>query len=167
MPFVLRKLDRKAAFYPIDGIPDGDVQADALSDLRTRANALSVWLVDEDRGNLHRIVAALAAGRMQLAKLDYALIDQRALEALDIQVVPKGGLSCDVEANARWHRDILELSGAKLVELAAALQTEAALERVQKSDVRAHIVHSISMGFIDPNGLEETIRVAVSGKHLI
>lgn len=51
MPFILRKLDRKAACFRIDSLEDGDVQADALYDLRTLSNALSVWLIEEELAN--------------------------------------------------------------------------------------------------------------------
>lgn len=162
MPFVLRKLDRKAAFYGIPTIPDGDVQADALSDLRTKENALSVWLIDDDRVNLNRILAALAATRDALVKLDYALISQHDLGSLRIEIVSNKGVSCDAEANARWHRDVRGLSGRKLVEFAATVRANAELVRVQKGDVGAHIANSINNGFIDRVRLKPDLRMALS-----
>ena len=157
MPFVLRKLDRKAAFHPTDGIPTGDVQADALSDLRTIGNALSVWLVDDDRANLDRIVAALGAGRMELAKLDYALMDYEVLDDLHIQATAKHGLSVDASANSLWHRDLLDLSGRKLLDLAVMMQARATFERVQKSDLSTLIAQSLHSGFIDKGRLKEKL----------
>ena len=163
MPFVLRKLDRKAAFHPINGIPTGDVQADALSDLRTTGNALSVWLIDDDRANLDRIVAALGAGRMELAKLDYALMDHVVLDDLRIQATPKHGLSIDAGANSLWHRDLLDLSGGKLLELAVIMQAQATFERVQKSELSTLIAQSLHNGFIDRDRLKEKLARALPG----
>lgn len=80
MAFILRKLDRKASFYLPDWLDEDDAQADALSSLRTKDNRLSVWRIDDDRGNLRRVVAALAAGRDFLDKLDYAVIDRQVPE---------------------------------------------------------------------------------------
>ena len=157
MPFVLRKLDRKAAFHPIAGIPTGDVQADALSDLRTIGNALSVWLVDDDRANLDRIVAALGAGRMELAKLDYALMEYGMLDDLHIQATAKHGLSLDAGANSLWHRDLVGLSGQKLLELAVMMEARAKFERVQKSDLSTLIAQSLHSGFIDRGRLKEKL----------
>ncbi len=45
MPLFLRKI-RKAKWYKINGaawLPAGEFQADALSDLGTKDNTLSVW----------------------------------------------------------------------------------------------------------------------------
>ena len=158
MEFVLRKLDRRAAFHPVDWIQEGDVSADALSDLRTIDNALSVWQIDESTTNLARVIAALASGRMKLDKIDYALIDRRALDPLGICLVNGAGRSFDRDANTLWHQDMTGLSGSKLLELASTLQTHAQFERIHKKDVRNLIVASIDDGFIDPTELGAKLR---------
>lgn len=162
MPLILRRIDRIAGFQRIAGLETGDVQADAVSDLRTRYNALSVWLVPDDRSNVNRVVAALAAGRMSLTKLDYALINLRVLEDLHFRVVRASGESSDNHANDLWHRDVTGLTGMKLVKLAATLQEQAEFVRVQRSDVRFGIEASIREGFIDPNQLNSGIRKALN-----
>ena len=158
MAFILRKLDRKAAFYRIDSIKDGDVQADALFDLRTFSNALSVWLIEENLANLNRVVAALAAGRETLDKIDYALIQKQSLDDLGIEVVKAKGVSCDDQANELWHQDLRGLSGAQLVDLAYLIQEQAALERVQRSTVATLIITSVDEGFIDLTRIGEKLR---------
>ena len=158
MEFVLRKLDRRAAFHPLDWIQEGDVAADALSNLRTIGNALSVWQIDEKRTNLARVVAALAAGRMKLDKIDYALLDRQTLEPLGIRLVKEAGGSFDRDANTLWHQDMTGLSASKLLELACTLQTRAEFKRIHKKDVRSLIVASIHDGFIDPTQLETKLR---------
>ena len=159
MAFIFRKLDRKAAFYRIDSLEDGDVQADALYDLRTSSNALSVWLIEENLANLNRVVAALAAGRETLDKFDYALIKLKSLDDLGIEVVKAKGVSCDDQANELWHLDLQGLSGAKLVDLAYLIQEQAEFERVQKSAVEILIVTSVDEGFIDSTRLGERLRL--------
>ena len=160
MSFVLRKLDRKAAFYPLPTLKAGDVQADALSNSRTSGNTLSVWLVQEDQTNLNRIVAALAAKRDYLDKLDYALLDTQALDSLHIQVVKKKGDSYDDQANDLWHQDLTDLSGTKLINLASMIQAQAKakLVRVPKGDVGDFIAASINEGFIDPDRVDDRIK---------
>lgn len=161
MPFLLRKLDRRAAFHPVPWIEDGDVQADALYDLRTHGNELSVWMVPEDHSNLERVVAALAAARNSLDKLDYALIDLEVVRVLGIRVVKKKGNSRDEQANELWHQDLTGLSGAKIVELAFRMRTEASFVRVPKGDVGSAIVKSIRDGFIDPDRIEASLKKAL------
>lgn len=158
MSFVLRKLDRKAAFYQLPTLKVGDVQADALADLKTSGNALSVWMVQENLANLDRIVAALAAKRDILAKLDYALLERHALDSLGIQVVQKRGDSFDDQANDLWHQDLMDLSGTKLLKLAAMMQAKAKLVRHNKGEVRDFIAASIDDGFIDLDLIKPSLR---------
>lgn len=158
MAFILRKLDRKAAFYRVNWIVDGDVQGDALYDLRTFSNTLSVWLVEEDRANLNRIIAALAAGRQTVDKFDYALVERQKLAQLGIRFVKIDGISCDEKSNTIWHQDLRDLSGKKLVNLAYVIQEYAELERVQKNKVAALIAASLEQGFIDPSRIGERIK---------
>ena len=155
MPLLLRKLDRKASFYPDCHTGVGDVQADALSDLRTSGNELSFWLVQDDHQNLDRVVAALASARMKLDKLDYALIDRQLVDTLQIEIVKRSGVSLDKQANERWHQDLTALSGKKVLELAITIQEKAELVRVEKEKVRAAIRRSIDDGFIDSRDITE------------
>ena len=158
MPYLLRKLDRKAAFYPQESFRQGDVQADALYDLRTSGNRLSIWHIQSDRDNLNRIIAGMAAKRDSLDKFDYALIDQRQLGRLSIEIVPSQGGSFDNYANKLWHHDLLDLSGLKLVELANTIQEFAFLERATKSHVRQLINDSIDSGFINQNRIANRLK---------
>ena len=158
MPFVFRKLDRKARLYRVKWTETDDVQADALREFRTRENALSIWLIDDNRSNLERVIAAVAAGRDRLCNLDYALIEHTLLDELDIQVSPQEGESVDDDANRRWHQDLERLSATKVVQLAVAVQrTEGGLQRVQKRAVGQLIATSIRNGFINPNRIDERL----------
>ena len=149
MAFLLRKVDRKAAFalpdWPLD---DDDVQAKALQSLQASGNALSVWEVDADRGNLERILAALSANRRNLDKLDYALIDRRCVRELSLSSVPRPGDSLDQGANQQWHQEMTRLSGRGVLRLAVAIRTHAELGRLQKPRVAQLINHSLESGFI-------------------
>ena len=155
MAFILRKLDRKASFYLPDWLDEDDAQADALSSLRTKDNRLSVWRIDDDRGNLRRVVAALAAGRDFLDKLDYAVIDRQALDSLGIRVIKADGSSPDDGANQRWHHDLNRLSGRRLVALAVRMRS--GLARESKISVRALITESIHSGFIARSRLKASL----------
>lgn len=62
MARILRKI-RKNRWYKteeISWLPDNELQADALDDLRTKYNELSVYRIDENESNLDRVIAALA-----------------------------------------------------------------------------------------------------------
>lgn len=98
----------------------GDVPADPIGDLRTSGNRLSVWELVPDRSNLERIVRAIAVGREKVSDMGYVLFDSALLETADIGTQSKPGTTPDVEANS-WHRDLVDLSGHKLVALTRAI----------------------------------------------
>lgn len=63
MPLILRKIEKgrwNSDPQAVPWLPPGEVQAQALLDLAPKDNGLSVWLIEEDRSNLDRVVAALA-----------------------------------------------------------------------------------------------------------
>lgn len=94
----------------------GDVPADPLGDLATKENRLSVWEVASDRSNLERIVRALAVSRDKIADMGYVLFDSNLLTTVGIDTREESGQTPDAGANT-WHRDLIELSGNKLVTL--------------------------------------------------
>jgi hypothetical protein len=150
VPFFLRTI-RKAKWYKnedVSWLAEGELQADALADLATKGNELSVWHIEDDRSNLEQVVTAVAAGRDNIANLDYALFDQQILSAINIKIKETKGGSPDEKVNA-WHRDLVELSATKLMELAKAIQTEAAKERILPKDIIRLIKRAIASGQIE------------------
>jgi hypothetical protein len=100
----------------------GDVPADALGDLSTSQNTLSVWEVAPDRSNLERVVRAVAIGKNKVDSAGWVLFDAELLPALNIGVKAVPGETTDEGANS-WHRDLVDLSGLKLVALAKTIFT--------------------------------------------
>jgi hypothetical protein len=113
---VNRWLKTEAALW----LAKGDVPADPLGDLATKENRLSVWEVAGDRSNLERIVRALAVNRDRISDMGYILFDSVHLSTADIDSVAANGQTPDAGANS-WHRDLVDLSGNKLVRLVKVL----------------------------------------------
>ena len=102
----------------------GDLQADALTDLKTTTNELTVWHVKEDKSNLDEIVTAL---QVDNDVLDYVLVEIHILTKLDLSIEEKSeGISNNILRP--WLRVIPNLSAAKLLEL--AMEIQAKVERV-------------------------------------
>jgi hypothetical protein len=119
MPLFLRNV-RENRWHKSEAGPwlqQADVPADALGDLRTKDNRLSVWEVADDRSNLERIVRALAVSSDKIADTGYVIFDSSPLEAAEIEIAVESGSTPDAGANP-WHRDLINLSGNKLVRLA-------------------------------------------------
>jgi len=165
MPFILRTI-RKARWYKIEDVSwleKGDVPADPLADLNTKANELSVWLIEDDRSNLNQVVTALAATRTHISNLDYALLDLQLLPELNIKVRHTTGGTPDEKANVSWHRDLVELSAFKVVELAKSILAKAERKRVPETEIRRLIIQAIASGRIEPTKLQESIRGKMGG----
>jgi len=150
VPFVLRKI-RKAKWYKHRGVPwlaQGDLQADALGDLQTSNNELSVYYIESNKSNLERVVTALAANRDFISNLDYALLDLEVLSELGIKTERRAGETPDAQVNT-WHIDLVELSAHKLMDLADAIYKHADKRRLQKKKLIQLIVKAVTSKCID------------------
>lgn len=110
------KLDR---WLPEGWTKAGEVPADALVDLRTRGNELSVFEVDEPK-NGERIVVAFAATRNELSEIGYAIFDGAPLAVLGIAPQKSPGETPDDVVNA-LHYDLKALTATQVAGLAGAI----------------------------------------------
>lgn len=158
MPLLLRKI-RKSKWYKPDSLlwlkPD-EIQADALGDIVTSSNALSVWLVEDDKSNLEEVIVALAVCGDTISNFDYTLIDVDLLSNIDIKIETKEGLSPYSRAN-HWHRDIVELTTSKILKLAEAIFFHSDRKRVAEKQVLTWVKVVIQNGQIDRTKLTSGI----------
>jgi hypothetical protein len=149
VPLVFRKIE-KAKWYKTSAVPwlaPDALQADALSDLSTKGNKLSVYLVEDELEALKRLIAALAANRDFITKLDYALFQEDSLSNLGIRVVEEEGDTPDHVVNT-WHRNLSEITVEKIVSLAEVIKNSRK-ERVLEKRVRALVIHALASNQID------------------
>lgn len=139
----------------IDWLGPGELQADAIDDLRTRGNALSVFEVD-DPANVERIAVAVAAGRDDPAEVSYALFDRAGVEALGIQIQGNPGNTGDATVN-RFHYDLRNLTAAQLVELANVI-ARGTLDVILAPRVRELIRTGVNAGRLDPERISKKLR---------
>jgi hypothetical protein len=125
----------------------GDVQADALSDLRTARNALSVWNVDPALNNLSGVLTALASNRDQLDKVDYTLIDENLLPKIAIECVKSPANTAYLTLNAH-HRDLIKLTAGKIAALAREMMPLSHV-RVPEKKVRELLRSALRDGLLD------------------
>lgn len=160
MPFVLRKI-RKAKWHKLGGGSnpvEDEIQADALWDLKTEDNQLSVWHIEDDQSNLDLVLTAVAANCQFIANVDYVLIDQKTLTGLNIQARQTNGNSPYQTAN-KWHRDLLDLSARRLLELAKEIYKNSD-GRMRKGDkeVKQLLVSAVTSRHIDPTNLGQDLQ---------
>lgn len=161
MGYIFRKI-RKAKWYhnpAVQWLDDGEIQADALFDLKTNHNCLSFWLVDQERKNLNKIIATNATANTDSIKVvDYVLLDSEILEDLNISSAKTDGLSPHSQANAEWHINLINLTSKKVCMLAEKIMLYGIIERVLPGVVTTLVTDEISNGSIDKNQMKESLR---------
>ena len=152
---------RQARWYLTENIsswmPEGDIPGDPLADLQTTENKLSVWIVEASECNVEQIVTALAANRKHFANLDYALFDEALLCTVDIGIKRSTGATPDKKANDSWHRDLVEVSAKRLVQLAKKMLTESRRTRIDKNKVRELIEEGLNTGRLDRELMDDEL----------
>lgn len=154
MALVLRMIKKQARWLDPwegldrDSVRDDDGPADPVADLDTKGNALSVFVIESNRDNLERVVAALAANRESLQAFSYALFDENLLSEINIKCRATRAETPDDEVNG-WHRDLIALTGLRLVALARAILDHASLDQRLPREVAALIRDAISAHHLD------------------
>jgi len=145
VPLLFRKV-RQAKWLEdknLTWLPVGELQADALTDIATdNGNELSVWVIDDSKSNVQQVIVALAIQRNVIANLDYVLIDVAALDTLKIAMEPSPGNTIYEQAK-HWHVDLVELSAAKLFQLANHIQVNCKPVRIQEREVIRYIAEAV------------------------
>jgi hypothetical protein len=163
MPKVLRKVDRKI-LWSTEPLEDeetwhsaSELRADALVDLRTNKNALSIFVVDDVAGvPVDRIVAALAANRSFLDHVDYIAVDMRVILDLGIKIDNAPGATCDSGVD-QCHRNLINLTARKVAELGNSLQKVGEVKRIQVVQVGRLINAGLKAGHIVQNKVNPEI----------
>jgi hypothetical protein len=158
---LLRKVDKRR-WDGIAGdtgwVPSGDIPAAPVADFNTSVDSkISVWYVESDKSNLERIIAGIAAGRQTADKFDYVLFPENVLSQAGVKVEDVPGKSKDKDANAKWHRDLVEISATKLIKLVELVHREGNVVRSSERDVIALIRKFVDAGLIEKRGLTETL----------
>lgn len=159
MSLVLRKI-RKAKWYKheaVEWLPPDRLQADTLSDLQTKDNALSIYLVQDDKSDLERVIAALAAACDNLSNFDYALFDDAIIREASFKIANHPGETPDQTVNVTQHRDLIELTTDSVLLLARAIR-DGARERKPHSEVGELITRAVAEGHLTVEALKPELR---------
>lgn len=157
----LRKIELRKWLTPDDTswLKVGDIPADPIGDLATRANTLSIWHIEDDRSNLERVVTGHAAKLSNPRNFEYSLFGEEILTNLKLTFVQNKGDSLDDEVNERWHWEITDLSGNQLLQLAKSLLPLAnGRDVVLRPAVEQLIVNAVSAKRIEFDRLNPTMK---------
>ena len=167
MPFLLRMTKaKKWILDEPDWLEEGEIPADPIFGLETKNSTMSVWEVDDFGDQFKRTVAALAVGRDTLQHFEYVLLDSETLDPAGIESRRTRGDSADAELNS-CHLDLIEISGKKLLNLAAATfsrlrkegEDSKLVDRIVRKDVARYIADGLSQGRINREAPAATAKV--------
>ena len=150
MPQYVRKVDIRKWLpdrdISLDWLDTDDVEADAVSDLRTRDNTLSIFEI-ENETMAKRAIATVSAGSTSHNYIGYIMFDDDFLNRLTIEIDDEKGHTNDTEVDL-WHRNIINLSGKKLVQLGIALKQQDNFQFLLPDELIDILCHSIQQGFL-------------------
>ena len=116
-----------------------------------------MWYVDNNESNLDQIIAGNAATRDHADKFDYVLFPENLLGEAGVKVEDAPGNSKDEDANAKWHRDLVEVSATKLVRLVELVSRHGKISRTSEREVISLIRKSVERGSIEKSRLHENL----------
>ncbi|MGH7699207.1 MAG: hypothetical protein ACREMJ_01610 [Gemmatimonadales bacterium] len=129
-------------------------------DLRTPDSRLSVYVVPPGEDPSQVAVALAGSNKQRFDESGYLLFDSDLLNDLEIRIAAlEAGTTPDEVVNP-WHRDLVELSTAKLAELARVLweNREGLLDSVPKQVVEERLVTGVRDGRLTDRGMHEDMQ---------
>ena len=157
MPLLLREI-RRSRWYTQGWLEPGHAPADSLWDLLTEGNVLSCWLVQDDRGNFERVVAAISSKGERPENFDYALVPLDAVQDARIRVERTDSDTFDDEANHNWHVHLPELTAAKVSELARLIMPSDRRGRIPHKQVAGWMKQAVWDHHLRMDDLRDTMR---------
>jgi hypothetical protein len=164
MTCFLRKV-RKSKWYnnpDVQWLTSGALQADALSDLQTKGNKLSLWIIEEDSSNLERVVTALGSTCDHAAQIDYALVECSKVKELGIILENTPGDSADEELNGKYHVDATQLTAEQVYNFARLIQSTAEIQRCYKVKLIALLREGVGKGVLKTSSMQPSLLIALS-----
>ena len=165
MPLVFRKI-RQSRWIKEDldfaWLGSGEIPGDPLGDLAPLKGDLSVFLINDGRSDPERVAAAMVTKQASLSNVDYVLAELGDLQNIGFEFEEAEGETADGLVNS-WHRNIIELSGSKVLALASTLWiSHLQIGRVSEKKVWKRIVEGVSTGEIDRSKLSSNIKKLIN-----
>jgi len=150
--FIFRGIGNKAWWYKdrsdFPWLREGEIIADVLKGLGTTRGALSIYEINEDKSNLHRVIAAYTTTRNSVNDVDYVLVPIDTIKEKFALEKTRGHTADDVVNGL--HFDIIHLTPSKLIDLAYVFRDHReAMQRLRKKKIEIQIRQGLENGYID------------------
>lgn len=162
MPVLARKVTR-AKWEPAEALGPGELAADAVTDLRTRENALSFWRCESSQeADLERAALALAASFERADKIDLVGVDEHAISAAQLSTRSTPG-ETPIRALQSSHVDVERLDYVRLGRIAHLIAdaVPTAHVRITKRRVLELLAEAVTAGELLLEQLQQKVRAEV------
>lgn len=145
MAFLVRKISRGK--WPNEPVQKEEIEADAISDIRTTKNTLSLWRV-ESEAEIESAVLALSASSKseQIETIDIVWIPESVFDNYGIEISEETPGDTVVEDLANNHRDLIHITYKTLGDIAEIITKEildqAHYKKVTKSKVKELLINA-------------------------
>lgn len=140
-------------------LQEDEIPADPLSDLHTKNNTLSIFLIDENKTDLERCIAAYATckSRGELREIDYLIFDEKLIKEVGITYRQQDDNNIIDEKIRKSHWNLYEVSSQKLVALANKVIVANNVDTLSIDQVCNLINDSISKGWINKQEINKGV----------
>lgn len=159
MPYYVRAINRENWPEPEDGATVHDLDADALNDVKTSENALSVWYADSDSEINDAAIAYLGSMDKWVRdeEVDFVAIDTSFIEEATINVFENPNETY-VSTYETKHRDLCGLKYGD-IEAIAGIVIKAISERkdfiLTATEIRALFKDVVSKGLLKSDSIDK------------
>jgi hypothetical protein len=130
----------------LEWLPPGELQGDALRDLETTDNTLSVYEIKSE-AEVAPVTLALAANRDNVAVLDYAIFDDAEFASLGIVAEQREGATPDAAVNAQ-HYNLRNLTVGQFAGLAYVI-SRGNHERLPRRQIKTLLTEAVTAGILN------------------
>lgn len=157
MPLLFRKTGSNRKWDSDSWTSDADPPADAVTDLKTTDNRLSVFVTDGSEASLRYIIAAMAANANHIDDVQYCLLDESCVREIGLEILENPGKT-KCQSVDSLHRDLVNLRSSSLSKLTATMKNKARFEVCISKQVCTWLHLAIQEKQIDPSKLASDLK---------
>lgn len=154
MAFLVRKISR--AKWPEEMCDVVDLQSDAISDLRTTGNTLSLWRIEEESDLPNAALALSASSKSnKIENVSVVWISEELIDQQRIKIDENSEGDTVVSDLSNTHRDLCELTYKSLGDFAKILMKELIEKRRYKRYSKGEIKKALVKAYTENRIAEE------------
>ncbi len=136
-----------------------EIPADPLSDLNTKNNELSIYILKNGKSDLDRFIAAFATSKSRgyVREIDYLVFEEELIDEAGLKYRQEDSKDLIDEKIKKLHWNLYQISSQKLLELAQKIFNYHEVNTLSIDQVCQIINNSIKNGWINENKINNGI----------